>query len=81
LISPNLSQDHFDGELLPALGQMHEWKIQCFRTDYFDFADKSPFPGTLKRESHHRVLAQEVESYHPDLPYFDRAFLCLMHML
>lgn len=79
LLSPDLSQDHFDHEVLPALQAVQDWKIQCYRTEYFDFTDKSAYPVSLDQR-HNQILVQ-VEGYHPDMPYFDRAYLGLMHML
>ncbi|MBC3935058.1 AarF/ABC1/UbiB kinase family protein [Undibacterium sp. CY7W] len=79
LLSPDLSQDRFDHEVLPVLQAVQDWKIQCFRTERFDFTHQSPYPVSLDQRNN-QVLAQ-VEGYHPDMPYFDRAYLGLIHML
>jgi predicted unusual protein kinase regulating ubiquinone biosynthesis (AarF/ABC1/UbiB family) len=80
LFPPELPPAQFERELLPALQDIQEWKIQCFRTERFDFANKSVHPASAVRQ-HNQVLANVVQGYHPDLPYFDRAYLGLMHNL
>lgn len=75
-----LSQLEFREKLLPALASLHQWKIEAFLSDRFDFKNKSPYPVHHDSE-YHRNLHTWCVGYHPDLPYFDRAFLGMMHML
>lgn len=75
-----LSQQEFNEKLLPALAPLHQWKIDAFLGDSFDFQHKSPYPIHQDTQQHKHLHTWFV-GYHPDLPYFDRAFLGLMHML
>lgn len=77
---PELSQEEFNEKLLPALAPLHAWKIDAFQNDRFDFQTKIPYPVHHDSE-YHKNLHTWCVGYHPDLPYFDRAFLGLMHML
>lgn len=77
---PELSQEEFNEKLLPALHPLHQWKIDAFLHDSFDFALKRPYPVQHDLPEHKNLHTWFV-GYHPDLPYFDRAFLGLMHML
>ena len=75
-----LSHQEFKEELLPALAPFHQWRIDAFLDHRFDFKHKSPYPTHHDSQQHKQLHAWCV-GYHPDLPYFDRAFLGLMHML
>ncbi len=77
---PELSQQEFTEKLLPALAPFHQWRIDAFLTESFDFTNKLPYPAHHDSE-YHKNLHTWCVGYHPDLPYFDRAFLGLMHML
>ncbi|MBY0574163.1 MAG: AarF/ABC1/UbiB kinase family protein [Undibacterium sp.] len=79
LISSSLPQEEFDSLVLPALEQVHTWKMQPYYTPKFDFGLKSAYPSSTPE--HRQTLAKLVTGYHPDLPYFDRAYLGLLHML
>lgn len=80
LLSADLSQEDFGTQILPALQAVQAWKIQGFETAQFDFSDKLPYPAVTDRQQN-KILAQAMKGYHPDMPYFDRAYLGLMHML
>lgn len=77
---PELSQQEFNEKLLPALAPFHQWRIDAFLSESFDFTNKLPYPAHHDSE-YHKNLHTWCVGYHPDLPYFDRAFLGLMHML
>ena len=75
-----LNQQEFNQKILPALAPLHQWKIEAFQVREFDFGHKSPYPIHQDARQHKQLRAWFV-GYHPDIPYFDRAFLGLMHML
>ena len=80
LFSSDLTQARFDTQVLPAIEAVQQWKIQGFESSRFDFSNKLPYPVYMDRQQN-RLLAQEFKGFHPDMPYFDRAYLGLMHML
>ncbi len=77
---PELSVQEFKDNILPSLAPLHQWKIEAFQNSHFDFRNKSPYPVHPDTKQHKQLHAWFV-GYHPDLPYFDRAYLGLMHML
>ena len=79
LISPELDQERFERELLPAVRPILEWQLEPFRSSSFDFAARSPVPFLDKDKA--ATLAGFSVGMHPDLPYFDRAYMGITHML
>ncbi|MBI3284345.1 MAG: AarF/ABC1/UbiB kinase family protein [Burkholderiales bacterium] len=79
LISAELSLDDFEAHMMPALSRLHAWQMEPYRSARFDFSRKSAYPAA--EPGHHQNLARLLAGYHEDLPYFDRAYLGLMHML
>jgi predicted unusual protein kinase regulating ubiquinone biosynthesis (AarF/ABC1/UbiB family) len=79
LISADLSQDVFDDELMPAMMPIVHWQLQPFRAQRFDFATRAPAPMPDRERA--RTLARFSCGMHADLPYFDRAYVGIMHML
>lgn len=79
LIGPDLNQEQFDQELMPAIAPIVNWQLEPFRAPRFDFRNRSPAPMP-ERESK-RTLSRFSRGMHPDLPYFDRAYVGIMHML
>lgn len=79
LIAEDLSQEVFDRELMPALAPILAWQLEPFRQPRCDFATRLPVPqadpalGTL--------LSGYARGMHPDLPYFDRSYMGVMHVL
>ncbi|MBC3921048.1 AarF/ABC1/UbiB kinase family protein [Undibacterium sp. CY18W] len=80
LFSDAITQDEFDTGVIPALAELHAWKIEAFQSTHFDFSNKSPYPKTINVQ-HSKVLAGILAGWHEDVPYFDRAYLGLMNML
>lgn len=78
LIDANLTEALFLDNLLPALQAMQDWQCLPFRTAVFDFG-LLPVPPRLTSQ-HHQVM-KHLQAIPPDLPYFDRAHLGLIHML
>lgn len=79
LISPALSTHDFCTQLLPALADMQAWQRLPFTVPVYDFAQHPPYPGT--KPEHQRLAVQFLQAVPPDMPYFDRAYLGLTHML
>jgi predicted unusual protein kinase regulating ubiquinone biosynthesis (AarF/ABC1/UbiB family) len=79
VISPALEQDVFDRELLPAMTPIVNWQLAPFRASPFDFATRAPVP--VPEKGHAATLASFSAGMHPELPYFDRAYVGIMHML
>lgn len=79
VISATLSQEQFDRELLPAMTPIVNWQLAPFRASPFDFADRRPMPVPDRERT--ATLASFSAGMHPDLPYFDRAFMGITHLL
>jgi ABC1 atypical kinase-like domain len=79
LISPELSEQDFCTQLLPALADMQAWQCLPFTVPIYDFAQHPSYPGSKPENQRHAV--QFLQSMPPDLPYFDRAYLGLTQLL
>ncbi|MEJ7807177.1 MAG: hypothetical protein WKG03_14790, partial [Telluria sp.] len=79
VISPDLGQQQFERELMPAMTPIVNWQLEPFRASPFDFSRRSPVPVPDKESS--ATLARFSSGMHPDLPYFDRAYVGIMQML
>ena len=79
LISPELSQHNFDTQLMPAIAPLADWQLDPFRTDRFDFAAWPAMP--LAGAAQAKTMAELMTGMHPDLPYFDRAYMGVMQLL
>lgn len=79
VISAELSLAGFTDALIPAITPLINWQLQAFRSASFDFSHKSAYPSPERSNS--KTMANIAAGFHEDLPYFDRAFLGLMHML
>jgi len=79
MISPNLSVDEFARELMPALAPLQAWQIAPFRTSRFDFASRSPYPAFEATQQ--RKIARYMTGFRDEIPYFERTYLGLNHML
>lgn len=79
VISEALSQEQFDSELLPAMTPIVNWQLEPFRASPFDFATRSAAPVPDRQSA--ATLASFSAGMHSDLPYFDRAYAGIMHML
>ncbi|MCX7219566.1 MAG: hypothetical protein NTY70_11715 [Burkholderiales bacterium] len=79
VISPELSLADFIETLIPAITPLINWQLEPFRSQHFDFSNKSAYPSPERSNS--KTMMSIAAGFHEDLPYFDRAFLGLMHML
>jgi predicted unusual protein kinase regulating ubiquinone biosynthesis (AarF/ABC1/UbiB family) len=79
MISPNLSTDEFERELMPALAALQAWQIAPFRTSRFDFATRSPHPAFEAKQQ--RKIARYMTGFREEVPYFERTYLGINHML
>lgn len=79
LISTELSQHDFDTLLMPAIAPMVDWQLAPFGAPRFDFAAWPPMP--VADRAHAKALAELANGMHPDLPYFDRAYMGVMQLL
>ncbi|MES2932716.1 MAG: AarF/ABC1/UbiB kinase family protein [Pseudomonadota bacterium] len=79
LIAADMSLEDFTEELMPAVIPLQEWQMEPFRSEYFDFANKSPYP--MLNPADNKMLARHLANILEELPYFDRAYMGLMHML
>jgi len=79
VILPELSLSDFVAQLMPALSPLIDWQMEPYREASFDFSHKSPYPSPDRSNS--KVMMSLAVGFHEDLPYFDRAYLGLMHML
>ncbi|MDC8758957.1 ABC1 kinase family protein [Janthinobacterium fluminis] len=79
MIAPDLPLEDFREQLLPALADMQDWQVEPFREASFDFSRKSVFP--TPEWEHNKVLSRSLTGMHEELPYFDRAYMGLLHML
>lgn len=79
VISAELTQADFIQQLIPAITPLVNWQLEPFRHPSFDFNYKSAYPSPERSNS--KAMANFAAGFHEDLPYFDRAFLGLMHML
>ena len=79
VITNELSLADFIETLIPAIKPIIHWQLEPFRSHSFDFSHKSPYPSPERSNS--KTMMNIAAGFHEDLPYFDRAFLGLMHML
>lgn len=79
VISADLGQEQFDQELLPAMTPIVNWQLEPFRAPRFDFRTRSPAPMPDRETK--QTLSRFSSGMHPDLPYFDRAYMGIMHLL
>ena len=79
VISPELSQHDFDTQLMPAMAPMVDWQLAPFSTPRFDFTAWPPMPTADRAQA--KTLAALMTGMHPDLPYFDRAYMGVMQVL
>jgi predicted unusual protein kinase regulating ubiquinone biosynthesis (AarF/ABC1/UbiB family) len=79
VIGPELSQAQFDEELMPAMTPIVNWQLEPFRVERFDFRTRSPAPVPERENT--RTLSRFSHGMHPDLPYFDRAYIGIMQLL
>ncbi len=79
VISPDLCLTDFIDQLIPAITPIVNWQLEPFRHKEFNFSNKSGYPSPDL--GHTKTLMNIAAGFHEDLPYFDRAFLGLMHML
>ncbi|MFZ6673259.1 ABC1 kinase family protein [Undibacterium sp. Xuan67W] len=79
LIRADLSLEDFETQLIPAATALVEWQLQPFTMQRFDFRHKTSYPAP--DTGHGKILVKLALSYHEDMPYFDRAYMGMMHML
>jgi predicted unusual protein kinase regulating ubiquinone biosynthesis (AarF/ABC1/UbiB family) len=79
VISPELRLTDFIATLIPAITPLINWQLEPFRSHHFDFSNKSAYPSPERSNS--KTMMNIAAGFHEDLPYFDRAYLGLMHML
>ncbi len=79
VITVELSLGDFIDTLIPAITPLINWQLEAFKTASFDFSKKSAYPSPQRSNS--KTMMNIAAGFHEDLPYFDRAFLGLMHML
>ncbi len=79
VIDPELSLADFTAQLMPAITPLINWQLEPYRSASFDFRIKSPYPAPDR--THSKTMMRIAAGFHQDLPYFDRAYLGLMHML
>ena len=79
VITAELSLAEFTAALIPAITPLINWQLEAFRNPRFDFSHKSAYP--LPERNNSKTMMNIAAGFHEDLPYFDRAFLGLMHML
>ncbi|MDO8179641.1 MAG: AarF/ABC1/UbiB kinase family protein [Undibacterium sp.] len=79
VISPELSLADFIAQLIPAITPLIDWQLEPYRSSHFDFSQKSPYPAPERINN--KTVMNIAAGFHEDLPYFDRAYLGLMHML
>lgn len=79
LIRPDLSLHDCETQLLPAAAALIHWQLEPFTVQQFDFKNKTPYPAP--DTDHGKTLVKLALGYHEDMPYFDRAYMGMMHML
>ncbi len=79
LISPDLSQHDFDTVLMPAIAPLADWQLDPFRAARFDFGAWQAMP--LADSVQAKTMTDLLTGLHPDLPYFDRAYMGVMQLL
>jgi predicted unusual protein kinase regulating ubiquinone biosynthesis (AarF/ABC1/UbiB family) len=78
LVSGNISSVEFSAAL-PLLAAMHNWQLEPFTVEVFDFGAKTPPP--LPDTEQQRVLGRHMAGVPPEMPSFERMWLGLMHLL
>jgi len=79
LIGPNLNEQDFCQQLLPAMAERHAWQKLPFTVAVYDFAQHPPYPRPSAE--HQRQALRLLQSLPEELPYVDRAYLGLIQLL
>lgn len=79
LIGPNLNEQDFYQQLLPAMAERHAWQKLPFTVAVYDFAQHPPYPRPSAE--HQRQALRHLQSLPEELPYVDRAYLGLLQLL
>ncbi len=79
LIRPDLSLHDCETQLLPAAAALIDWQLEPFKVKRFNFKNKTAYPAP--DTDHGKTLVKLAQGYHEDMPYFDRAYMGMMHML
>ncbi|MFA6069048.1 hypothetical protein AKG95_23640 [Janthinobacterium lividum] len=79
LIGPNLNEQDFCQQLLPAMAERHAWQKLPFTVAVYDFAQHPPYPRPSAE--HQRQALRHLQSLPEELPYVDRAYLGLLQLL
>ena len=79
LIAADMEQQEFERALMPAIAPILAWQLAPFRHHHFDFATRPTMPRT--DPAHAKLLSSVSCGMHPDLPYFERAYMGVMHLL
>lgn len=79
LIAPDLSDDAFRDQLMPALDALQRWQTAPFAVDVYDFGRHPDMPRPAPTQQ--RQALAHLQALAPELPYFDRAYLGLVLML
>lgn len=79
LIDASMDQHVFERELMPAIAPFLAWQLDPFRHTHFDFAARPRLPRA--DPAHARLLSGATRGMPPDLPYFERAYMGVMHLL
>ena len=79
LIAADMAQQEFERELMPAIAPVLGWQLAPFRHPRFDFAARPNLPRP--DPAHAKLLSSLTLGMHPDLPYFERAYMGVMHLL
>jgi predicted unusual protein kinase regulating ubiquinone biosynthesis (AarF/ABC1/UbiB family) len=79
IIDQSLSESKFCDSLLPALLAVQTWQSVPFVESTYDFAKHPSYP--IISAEHQATLVKHLSAVPADLPYFDRAYLGLVHML
>ena len=79
LITPALDQQHFDEQLLPVIAPMIDWQLAPFRQARCNFAtlEAMPRPDAAVAKTVNRLFT----GMHRELPYFERSYMGVLHML
>lgn len=79
LIKPDMSEQDFCQELMPAMAERHTWQKLPFTMPVYDFAQHPPFPRPSAE--HQRLALKHLQAMPDELPYVDRAYLGLIQLL
>ncbi len=78
MIDTDLPEPIFAAEVMPALQNLHAWQRQVWGQAVFDFSRHTSYPAQNKQSL---AAMQHLRSPHAALPFFDRAYLGLVHLL